>query len=393
MRRLPSLFPVALLGAFLTGCCDFATLCSVAIEPASSQSVTGLRLTADSLTVRVAPTTSSRITLSLASSDTAAHSLQLLAPSGDVTATLGATSLAPGRTTTLQVAGLTTATPTNRAQFQVVASLRGVADTLTITAEVIAPFTVGVSGTFADTAGARFSGTATIDRVPGFTDPVALSVTGLPTGWVVTIPSTATTSVVPFTLASPPNANPGLYLVQLVASYGATIIRQQFTLRITQTLPPPDIAISVQPTGLSVEQGRGGSYLVSIARTAPGIGPVTMAVSGLPTGATGVFSPSAVNDTTRLTITTLASTPPGAYTLTVSGVAGTIARQATATLTVTAAPPPPPPPALTLAVAPASLTIAQGATGQAAVTITRANGAGVPTLSVQGLPTGVTAAF
>ncbi|MBL8958636.1 MAG: hypothetical protein JNJ98_02200, partial [Gemmatimonadetes bacterium] len=147
MRRLHTRFPVALLGAFLTGCCDLGTLCTVPVALPPLRAVTGLRLTADSLTVRVAPTTSSRITLSLASSDTAAHSLQLLAPSGDVTATLGATSLAPGRTTTLQVAGLTTATPTNRALLQVVASLRGVADTLTITAEVIAPFTVGVSGT------------------------------------------------------------------------------------------------------------------------------------------------------------------------------------------------------------------------------------------------------
>ncbi|MBK8247140.1 MAG: hypothetical protein IPK85_07080 [Gemmatimonadetes bacterium] len=387
MRRRHTLFPVALLGAFLTGCCDVATLCG---ESESEALVTGLRLTADSLAVRVAPTTSGIITLSLTSSEPTAHTLQLLQPNGDITAKLGTTSLVPGGTTSLQVSALSTATPTSRALLQVVASLRNAADTLTITTEVIPPFTLGVSGTFTDTAGSRFTGTATMDRVPGFTDPVSLAITGLPAGWVVTLPSRATTSVVPFTLASPPNANPGLYLVQLTATYGATTIQRQFTLRITQNLPPPDIALSLQPAGLSVEQGQGGSYLVSIARTAPGIGLATMGVTGLPAGAAGAFTPAAANDTTRLAITTLATTPPGTYTLTVTGVAGTISRQATATLTVTAAPPPP---SLALSVAPTALTVAQGATGQAAVTITRANGAGNPTLDLQGLPAGVTAAF
>ena len=391
MRRLHTLFPVALLSAFLTGCCDVATLCATPAESTEPTSlVTGLRLTADSLAVRVAPTTSGTITLSLASSELTAHTLQLLQPNGEITAKLGTTSLIPGRTTSLQVSALSTATPANRALLQVIASLRNAADTLTITTEVIPPFTLGVSGTFTDTAGSRFTGTATIDRVPGFTDPVNLGITGLPAGWVVTLPSAATTSVVPFTLASPPNANPGLYLVQLTATYGATTIQRQFTLRITQNLPPPDIALSVQPAGLSVEQGQGGSYLVSIARTAPGIGPVAMGITGLPAGATGTFAPASVNDTTRLTITTQATTPPGTYTLTVGGVAGTISRQTTATLTVTAAPPPP---SLALSVAPSALTVAQGATGQAAVTITRTNGAGNPTLDVQGLPAGVTAAF
>ncbi len=57
-------------------------------------------------------------------------------------------------------------------------------------------------------------------------------------------------------------------------------------------------------------------------------------------------------------------------------------------------PPPPPVPSYTLSVSPANLTVAQGTTGQATVTIARTGGfVGSVTLTVEGAPVGLAAAF
>ncbi|GAB3923078.1 hypothetical protein GCM10029976_012780 [Kribbella albertanoniae] len=66
-------------------------------------------------------------------------------------------------------------------------------------------------------------------------------------------------------------------------------------------------------------------------------GDVTLAASGLPSGASASFTPAKVNvgGSSNLTISTSASTPAGDYTITVTGTKGTDTAQATYKLTVT----------------------------------------------------------
>ncbi|HEY2547600.1 MAG TPA: hypothetical protein VGI46_16130, partial [Candidatus Acidoferrum sp.] len=67
-------------------------------------------------------------------------------------------------------------------------------------------------------------------------------------------------------------------------------------------------------------------------------GSVSLSVSGLPTGATGTFSPTSISPgaSSTLTVTTGTTTPAGSPTVTVTGTSGTLSHTATVTLTVTA---------------------------------------------------------
>jgi len=111
---------------------------------------------------------------------------------------------------------------------------------------------------------------------------------------------------------------------------------------------------------------------------------------GLPTGATGTFTPNPATTSSALSVTTTPSTPTGTYTLTISGVSGSLTRTTTVRLVVNA------PPNFTLSAAPASRTVGGllGRSTSYSVTISPTGGfAGQVTLSVSGLPTGATGGF
>ncbi|SCG61438.1 M4 family metallopeptidase [Micromonospora halophytica] len=96
-----------------------------------------------------------------------------------------------------------------------------------------------------------------------------------------------------------------------------------------------DFSVSLSPTSGAVNPGNSVSTTVGTAVTSGNAQSVALSASGLPTGATASFNPSTVTagGSSTLTIATSASTPPGTYTVTVTG-AGTVTRTATYTLTV-----------------------------------------------------------
>ncbi|MFG1833319.1 M4 family metallopeptidase [Micromonospora chersina] len=96
-----------------------------------------------------------------------------------------------------------------------------------------------------------------------------------------------------------------------------------------------DFSVSLSPTSGSVTAGGSVSTTVATATTSGTAQTVTFSASGLPTGATASFSPSSVTSggSSTLTIATTASTPSGAYSVTVTG-AGSVSHSATYTLTV-----------------------------------------------------------
>src|SRR5437016_3240519 len=113
-------------------------------------------------------------------------------------------------------------------------------------------------------------------------------------------------------------------------------------------------------------------------------------VSRLPGGATASFSPNPATASSTMTVATGAATPPGSYTLTITGVSGTLTRTTSVTLTVN----PAPVPDFGLSATPASQSVVQGAGTTYAVSITPSGGfTAAVTLSVSGLPGGVTASF
>src|SRR5207248_3332319 len=116
-----------------------------------------------------------------------------------------------------------------------------------------------------------------------------------------------------------------------------------------------------------VVQGNGTSYGITITPVNSFSGSVTLSATGLPAGATGTFPPNPATATSSLAVTTASTTPAGTYTLTITGVSGTLAHTSTVTLVVN------PPPDFTVAGSPSSQTVVQGNGTSNAVAITPEN--------------------
>jgi hypothetical protein len=153
----------------------------------------------------------------------------------------------------------------------------------------------------------------------------------------------------------------------------------------------PDFSLSASPSSVTVTPGNAAAYTVGVTRTGGFTGAVTLSAGGLPAGATATFSPNpATGASSALSVATDPTTPTGTYPITITGTSGTLTHTTTVTLVVQAAPVPD----FAIAVSPTSVSVVQGGSGSTTTTVTSLNGFNSPTtLSVSGLPTGVTGAF
>ncbi len=101
----------------------------------------------------------------------------------------------------------------------------------------------------------------------------------------------------------------------------------------------PTFTIAASPTSRTISPGSATTYTVTITPANGFAGSVDLSVSGLPTGASGVFSPTPTTSTSTLTVTTSNSTPLSSNTLSMTGVSGAITHSASATLAIVAKPP------------------------------------------------------
>src|SRR5204862_2540212 len=104
---------------------------------------------------------------------------------------------------------------------------------------------------------------------------------------------------------------------------------QQTTANILNRFLGPDFSLSASPSSRTVTQGGSTSYSVTISPVGGFTGPVSLSVSGLPSGATGSFTPNPATASSTLSVTTSTSTPIGAYTLTTTGVRGSLTHSTT----------------------------------------------------------------
>ncbi len=261
--------------------------------------------------------------------------------------------------------------------------------TASVTGEVLQPFRLQGGNGASIGVGATQDLTVAVDRVAGFTEPVAFSVdpATLPAGATTSFtPAVATGSTSTLRVTVPSTAPTGRYLTRVIATYGASRDSALHPINITAVLPPADFSITGTPSTITVVPGATADYALTLTRTAPGIGNIALTASGLPAGAAATFVPSSASGTTaQLAVATSASTPPGSYPVTITGTAGALVRQGSVTLVVD------PAPDFTLSATPASLTVARGATGQSAIAIQRTGNPGTIALDVTGLPSGVTA--
>jgi len=97
-----------------------------------------------------------------------------------------------------------------------------------------------------------------------------------------------------------------------------------------------DFTIAVTPSLRYATAGLAATYEVVTGTQGGFTGTVDLSVDGLPPGATALFVPpsTSVPGASALTVQLGPLTPPGQYTLTVTGRSGSLVHQASATLVV-----------------------------------------------------------
>jgi subtilase family serine protease len=98
--------------------------------------------------------------------------------------------------------------------------------------------------------------------------------------------------------------------------------------------PAPDFSLSASPSSQTVKHGRSTSYTITVNALNGFKGSVSLSVSGLPSGASGTFSPNPTSSSSTLSVRTSSSTSTGSYTLTITGTSGSLSHSAKVTLTV-----------------------------------------------------------
>jgi hypothetical protein len=151
-----------------------------------------------------------------------------------------------------------------------------------------------------------------------------------------------------------------------------------------------DFSIAATPPSEDVFPGQGTSYAATITALNGFAGVVTFTASGLPAGANATFTPPSVTGSGMATmgVTTSPTTPPGTYTVTVTGTSGTLVHSATVTLIVNSGPEPD----FSISASPASETVTRGSSTTYTVTVSPLNGFnGIVTISVSGVPSDTSA--
>jgi thermitase len=164
---------------------------------------------------------------------------------------------------------------------------------------------------------------------------VDLSVSGLPSGvtGVIAPSKVIAPGSARLVVSVPPGTAAGTYPFTVTGSSGALVSSASATL----VVPAADFTITISP---SVRYAVGGllalPYEIELGALGGFTGVVDVSVSGLPPGATALFVPpsSPAPGASTLTVQLAALTPPGTYTITVTGSTRGLVHQTSATLVV-----------------------------------------------------------
>ncbi len=228
----------------------------------------------------------------------------------------------------------------------------------------------------------------------GFASPCTLIVAGLPSNTTADFnpnPATPTDTSI-MTISTTRDAPPGTYTLTVTATE-LTKAQVQHSTQVTLIItPPPDFTVDVEPESQDVQAGSSVDFDVTLTSFYGFASPCTLTITDLPADASGSFTPNVVTPTgtSNLHISTAASTPPGAYTVTVtaSEMDKGLVRTDEFILNVT------PPADFTIEAYPETLQVLQGELGIYDVLLTSLYGFNSPcTLTVSGLPQDATGEF
>ena len=225
----------------------------------------------------------------------------------------------------------------------------------------------------------------------GFSSAVVLSATGLPVGVTagfsnptLTAPGSGTSTL---TLSVGAQVATGSYPVEVTANGGSVTQNSALTLIVTHA---GSFTLGLSSSSVSLAQGGAGSVQATVTVAGGFSSAVALTVVGLPSGVTAIPTPASFaapgSGTSTLMLGAGAQTAAGSYPLTVTATGGGVTQNASLTLTVA------PAGSFTLALSAGALNVAQGASGSVQETVAVSGGFNsAVTLTVAGLPTGVTA--
>ena len=185
------------------------------------------------------------------------------------------------------------------------------------------------------TPGSSVSYTITANLLSGSTQNVVLTVSGEPGGVTksFSISSGNPTYSSILTLSTSSSVSPGSYSMTVAGSGGGKTRTVTIRLIVSQA---KDFRIDISPPTQTISQGQVTSYSLSIAGLNGFNSPVSLALSGLPTGASCAFStPSGTPDfSSILTVTLSGNAQTGSFTLAITGSGGGLNRIANVVLVI-----------------------------------------------------------
>jgi hypothetical protein len=244
------------------------------------------------------------------------------------------------------------------------------------------------------TSGSSANYTVTVSGIGGFSGTVSFVASGLPAGAAaafnpVSVNGSATTA---FTVNTGSSTPAGSSTITITGTSGS--LTHSVTVTLVVTTAPANFTLSASPGSQSVSAGNSTTYATSVSPINGFSGNVALNVTGLPSGASGLFNPASISGgsgSSILTISSSASTPAGTYPLTVTATSGSLSHSATVTLVVTSGTSGAD---FSLSVAPSTQAVTAGSSTTYTASVGALNGfTGTVSLSATGLPAGATASF
>jgi hypothetical protein len=187
--------------------------------------------------------------------------------------------------------------------------------------------------------GPAATSTISVTSTGGFSSQVNLTISGCPSG--------ATCSVSPSQVTPPANgtATAGFSILAgstAAATYQITVTGTDTSagphstiLTVTISAPAPDFGLTTSSPGITISRGQSGTLTLT-ATAIGGSSSVSLSASGNPNRSSVNFSPNPVTATgnSTMTISTNRRTPPGTYTVTITGKNSGKTHQTTVSLTI-----------------------------------------------------------
>ena len=239
------------------------------------------------------------------------------------------------------------------------------------------------------------SGTTMINTtvVSGAAQPVTLSLSGAPTGVSGSFSPNPVTAGASSTLTLIVSGSAALGSSTVtVTGTGNGSPPAVHTTPVNLTVTTNDFGLSASPGSVSVVGGSSGTTMINTTVVSGAAQPVTLSLSGAPTGVSGSFSPNPVTAgaSSTLTLIVSGSAALGSSTVTVTGTGNgspPAVHTTPVNLTVTTND-------FGLSASPGSVSVVGGSSGTTMINTTVVSGAAQPvTLSLSGAPTGVSGSF